>query len=234
MQAEGNTEGVKRGIISGTNQILFFMIPFAMYLAVFSLPLVTLYHVGAFSLESVSTIARFLSVFAIALPFYAVFTYMQKVCSSLRVMNLFALFNVLASAVQIAITLFAAAHANTLPIETIGVAEGVFYFVAELCVFVYLHRRFGSLGLRSTARTIATSCVLGALGAFAGAVVMRLLQGVFGPLSGSLAQAFCYLVLGGCCALVVTFGLALKLRIPQASFLLSIVNKVKAKLPRRG
>lgn len=69
MQADGNVEGMKRGIVGGTNQILFFMIPFALYLAVFSLPLVMLYHAGAFSLDSVHTIASFLAVFAVGLPF---------------------------------------------------------------------------------------------------------------------------------------------------------------------
>ncbi len=61
MQAEGNAEGVKRGIVSGTNQILFFMIPFALYLMVFSLPLVTLYHAGAFTMENVSSIASYMA-----------------------------------------------------------------------------------------------------------------------------------------------------------------------------
>ena len=84
MQAEGNTEGVKRGIVSGTNQILFFMIPFAMYLAVFSMPLVTLYHAGAFTMENVSAIATYLAVWAVALPLYGVNTYLQKTFSSLR------------------------------------------------------------------------------------------------------------------------------------------------------
>ncbi|MEG0505039.1 MAG: lipid II flippase MurJ, partial [Raoultibacter sp.] len=57
MQAEGNTAGVKHGIISGTNQILFFMIPFALYLMVFATPLITLYHSGAFTEDSIPAIA---------------------------------------------------------------------------------------------------------------------------------------------------------------------------------
>ena len=54
MQAEGNAKGVKRGIVSGTNQILFFMIPFALYLMVFSLPLITVFRAGAFTAENVA------------------------------------------------------------------------------------------------------------------------------------------------------------------------------------
>ena len=61
MQAEGDAEGVKRGIIGGTNQILFFMIPFALYLMVFALPLVTLYHAGAFTMDNVNSIATYMT-----------------------------------------------------------------------------------------------------------------------------------------------------------------------------
>ena len=62
MQAEGNAKGVKRGIVSGTNQILFFMIPFALYLMVFSLPLITVFRAGAFTAENVASIASYMSV----------------------------------------------------------------------------------------------------------------------------------------------------------------------------
>ncbi|MFQ9181654.1 MAG: lipid II flippase MurJ [Eggerthella lenta] len=92
MQAEGDAEGVKRGIIGGTNQILFFMIPFALYLMVFALPLVTLYHAGAFTMDNINSIAV-LTVLAFALPVYGVNTYLQKIFSSLRKMGVFAAFN---------------------------------------------------------------------------------------------------------------------------------------------
>ncbi|WP_165247104.1 murein biosynthesis integral membrane protein MurJ [Adlercreutzia sp. ZJ141] len=234
MQAEGNIEGVKRGIVSGTNQILFFMIPFALYLAVFSLPLVTLYHVGAFSLDSVSTIASFLAVFAVALPFYAVFTYMQKVCSSLRIMHLFAAFNVLAGAAQIVVTLIAASRPDVFPIETIALAEGLFYFIGEACVFVYLRRRFGGLGMRSTARATCQALLFGGLGAAAAAGVLYALQLVFGPLSGSISQAFLYIVVGGLVALVVTFGPAMKLGVPEAAFVSNIAGKVAGRFAHKA
>ena len=53
MQADGNTRGVIAGIIDGTRQILFLMIPMALYLMVFSTPLVTLYHIGAFTADAI-------------------------------------------------------------------------------------------------------------------------------------------------------------------------------------
>ena len=232
MQADGNVEGMKRGIVDGTNQILFFMIPFALYLAVFSLPLVMLYHAGAFSLDSVHTIASFLAVFAVGLPFYAINTYLQKICSSMRKMHVFAGFNFVAGAAQVVLTMIAASRPDVFPIESIAVAETVFYLVGDVCVFAYLRRTMGRLGLRSTARAVLCALVLGGAGALAGAGVLWALQSFVAPLSGSIGQAFAYVVAGGLVALAATFVPACKLNVPEAAFVNALIRKVSGKLGR--
>lgn len=236
MQSEGNIEGVKKGIISGTNQILFFMVPFALYLIVFASPLITLYHAGAFTIANILSISNYLAVFALALPFYAVNTYLQKVFSSLRKMTAFACFNIGAALVQIALTAGAAlavSRGNTnLPIETIALAELAFYLVSDLCLFVYLRKHLGAFGLRSTIRAFASALLLGALGAAIGFIIQFLLGAFIEPLNGSIIQALAYLALSGIPALIITFGLALNLHIPEAAFVSSIASKVKGKLSR--
>ena len=233
MQAEGNSEGVKRGIVSGTNQILFFMIPFAMYLVVFSLPLVTLYHAGAFTMDNVSTIASYLAILALALPVYGVNTYLQKIFSSLRKMGIFALFNFVAGVVQITVTMYGAAHMDRLPLEVIAVAEVLFYVVADICLFIYLRRHLGAFGLRSIAKACLSGVVFGGLGAAAGGGVLWALTSFVAPLSGSIPQALAYVVAGGVVALVVTFGLSMKLHVPEAAFIQALTSKVTHKLGRR-
>ena len=232
MRAEGNMEGVKRGIVGGTNQILFFMIPFALYLATFSMPLVTLYHAGAFTMEHVSSIATYLAVWAVALPLYGVNTYLQKTFSSLRRMGVFAGVNVLASAVQMGLTMFAASNAATMPIESIAVAETMFYLVSDVCLFAYLRRSLGAFGLRSVARAVAVALVLGAAGALAGGGVLWLLQTLVAPLSGSIVQALVYVIVGGAVALAVTFVPACALHVPETAFIERIVGKLAGRLIR--
>ena len=232
MRAEGNMEGVKRGIVGGTNQILFFMIPFAMYLATFSMPLVTLYHAGAFTMEHVASIATYLAVWAVALPLYGVNTYLQKTFSSLRRMGVFAGVNVLASAVQVGLTMFAAGNAAIMPIESIAVAETLFYLVSDVCLFAYLRRDLGPFGLRSIARAVAVALVLGAAGALAGGGVLWLLQTLVAPLSGSIVQALVYVIVGGAVALAVTFVPACALHVPEAAFIERIVGKLAGRLIR--
>lgn len=232
MEAMGDAEGVKRGIVSGTNQIIFFMIPFALYLMVFSLPLVSLYNAGAFTAENVSSIATYMSVLAFALPVYGINTYLQKIFSSLRKMGVFAVFNFVAGAAQIALTMFGAANVERFPIEIIAVAEVLFYVVADVCLFIYLRRHLGPFGLRSVVKACLGGLVFGGLGAAAGGGVLFALQTFVAPLSGSIPQALAYVLAGGIVALVVTFGLSIKLHVPEAAFVSSIASKVKGKLGR--
>ena len=75
--------------------------------------------------------------------------------------------------------------------------------------------------------------MLGGLGALAGWGALTTLQTFAGALTGSLAQAFAYVAIGGILSLIVTFGLAAKLHIEEASFITGLVGKVARRLRRR-
>lgn len=232
MQAVGDIKGMKEGILSGTNQIIFFMIPFAFYLVVFAYPLITLYHAGAFTMDSVEQIAIYLRVLAFALPIYAVNTYLQKIFSSLRKMWVFAGFNFIAGAAQIALTMFGASHGASWPIEIIAVAEISFYAIADICLFVYLRKYLGHLGLRSLVRAVGCGIAFGAVGALAGGEILFCLGLVFGKLNGSIFQALLYVITSGLVSLLITFGLAILFRVPEAAFISTLIRKVLGKFGR--
>lgn len=232
MQAAGDIKGMKEGILSGSNQIVFFMIPFAFYLVVFAYPLITLYHAGAFTMDSIDQIAVYLRVLAFALPVYAVNTYLQKIFSSLRKMWVFAGFNFVAGAAQIAITMAGASNATLFPIEIIAIAEISFYVVADICLFVYLRRYLGHLGLKSLARATVCGILFGLVGALGGAEILFCLSMLFGKLSGSIIQALLYVITAGLVSLLITFGLAMLFRIPEAAFISTLAKKVLGKFGR--
>lgn len=235
MQADGNTKGVVSGIINGSNQIFFLMIPFALYLIVFSTPLVTLYHMGAFTEDSIAQIALYLAVMAIALPFYGVNTYLQMVFSSIRKMGVFSIVTFVASAAQIGIIAAAVwAAQNGLPssIEAIACGTIAAYVIGDVILFAYLRSHFATMRLRSTLVACLRGLLLGLLGSGAGALTLIGLQTLGGPLSGSIGQAFAYTVAGGLVALIVTFGPAVKLKLPEAAFVTNIVGKISRKLHR--
>lgn len=227
MQTKGDIEGYKKGVISGTNQILFFMIPFAMYLMVFATPLITLYHAGNFTQDDIPVVAGYLMALAFALPFYGVNTYMERVFASMRKMSIFALFNIIAAIIQISLTLLAANQIIAgLTIESIAYATSAFYIVADIFLFIYLKVKLRPFKIGSLAVTFVRSLLLGALGAAGGGAALWALENFVAPLSGSIGQALLYIIGCGLICLVITFGTALALKLPEASFLSSIMRKL--------
>ncbi len=233
LKAEENVDGMKRGIVSGMNQILFFSVPFMLYLAVFAYPLVSLLAIGAFTMDDVALIASYLVVLAFALPFYGLKSYFQKVFSSLRKMIAFAVVDIVATVAQVAFTIGGALLAEYgVDINSVAAGQILFNLLAFLLLLAYLRRELGAFGMKSTIRAFVVSLVLGALGAAAGGGVLWLLQTFVGPLSGSILQSLAYVVAGGVVSLAVTFGLALKLKVPEAAMLSSIGGKISGKLKR--
>lgn len=237
MHAKGDIASFKRGIASGTNQILFFMAPFALYLVVFAEPLVTLYHIGAFTEENIAQIAVYLAALAVSLPFYGVNTYLQKAFSAMRLMGSYAAMMVAAIVLQIAfIAVFATPFGGPLNfgMPAIALSETVFYLVLDIACFAFLRRKIGPLGLKSIAASFLRSFALGALGAAAAAAVVFCLDATFLPLNGSIPHALGCIVCGGIVGVALTFGIAIKAGMEEASMLMSIVNKIASRLGRRG
>lgn len=235
MQADGNTRGVIAGIIDGTRQILFLMIPMALYLMVFSTPLVTLYHIGAFTADAIGQIASYLAVMAVALPFYGVNAYLNKIFSSIRRMGVFSVINFAAVAAQVAVTLGAAwafQQGLGVTLESIAASTIVSYVIGDVIAFIYLRRHFGPMGLGAVVRSFFVALALGGAGAVVGYGVLVGLTLGFGPMDGSVARAFAYVIVGGLAALIVTFGPAVRGRWPEASFISGAVRKVVRKLKR--
>ena len=226
MHAEGNMVGVKRGIVSGSGQIIFLMIPFALYLVVFSLPLITLYHAGAFTMDAAQVIASYLATFALALPVYALSTYYQKVFSSLRKTGIFVLFSLVASVAQVGLTAWGAANPSLVSINVIALGDVLFGVVLVVGLWAYLRASLGSFGLRRLVRPALLGLLFGGLGAAAGWGALRALEHFVAPLSGSILQALGYTVAGGLLSLAVTFGLALAFKVPEAAFVSNALGKL--------
>lgn len=209
MQADGNTRGVVAGIIDGTRQILFLMIPMALYLVVFSTPLVTLYHIGAFTADAIGQIASYLAVMAVALPFYGVNAYLNKIFSSIRRMGVFSVINFVAVAAQVAVTLGAAwAYQLGLDVtlESIAASTIVSYVIGDVIAFAYLRRHFGPMGLGAVVRSFFVALALAAPGAVVGYGVSWAHARLRAHGRQLSPAALAYVVVGGCAALVVTFG----------------------------
>ncbi len=235
MRAEGNMPGVIKGIQTGTAQIMFLLIPFTLYLIVFSDQLVTLYHTGAFTADRIGQIAGFLAALAVALPFYGVSTYLQKAFSSLRKMGVYAGVSIIASVVQVALTAGAVAAKSAgapLPIESIAWASAIFYVVVDVLAFVYLRKKYGHIGMMRIVKASILGLVLGAAGALIGGLISFGLQTALVSWGESIGRALICVIVGGCASLAVTFGAALKMHIPEAAMVENFVSGARRRLKR--
>ena len=67
---------------------------------------------------------------------------------------------------------------------------------------------------------------LGAAGAGVGWLILTGLQAAFGPLAGGgMVRSLLYAMAGGIPALIVTFGVAIRMKLPEVSFISSMVAR---------
>lgn len=221
--AHGDMDAYARGVRSGVSKICFMLVPFAMYLIVFSPELVAILGAGRFTESDVSLTVAYLQGLAFGLPFYGVNTYLQKVCSSLRRMGLFALACTVAGVIQVA---FCLALTPVLGLWAVSLCSLIYFATGDVITFVILRRAVGSLGLAGVAASCVRALGLGLAGSVVGVGAVFALERLVAPLSGSVMQAIAYCVAGGVPALLVTFGIAVALDLSEASFVSTIVRRV--------
>ncbi len=234
MAADGDEEGLRRGIVSCTKQNLLFMVPFALFLAVYSLPLVTLFCAGSFTQESVGLVAGYLCYMALSLPFYALFMFMQKVFSALRSMRAYAVLNVVASVVQVVLTLLLCLGVpgvwDGLGLPGVALAQLAFFLLGVVWCYALLCRRFGFIALGEIAASALVSLVLGAVGALAGGAVLWALSVFLGSFVGSIARSLAYVAASGFVSLLVTYSLAVAFKVPGSGFIRTVLRRVGIRL----
>ena len=224
--SKGDMDSYRRGVASGTSKVVFMLIPFALYLIVFAKPLVTLLAAGSFTPEQIDMTATYLQALSVSLPVYGVCTYLQKVCSSVRRMGLYAASHVVAAVLQ---TVMCLALAQRYGLWIVALSTAVYQLAVDVVSFAFLRGKVGSLGISSILASFVRASIFGVAGAAAGYGLLRVLPSVLGPMGGSTLMSVLYVVLGGVPAVVVTFGLALALKAPEVD----VVRGLVARLTRR-
>lgn len=221
--AKGERGAFRRGISSGTGQILFFAMPFTLYLIVFSVPLISVLAAGSFSADALSMTASYLSFYAISLPSYAVYMYLQKVASAMRRMALCAVANVIAAVVQVVALL---TLTPTFGLDFVAFSSTLFFVTLCVVMFVSLRRTLGPIGLGGVLLSALRTLALGAAGAAAGAAILYALNTHLGDCSGATMRSVLYCVAAGVPALVVTYGGAMLLRVPEAGVIRRLAGRL--------
>lgn len=221
--ARGDRTSFARGIVTGSGQILFFSVPFMFYLIVFSVPLISILAAGSFSEEALAMTSSYLAVYAISLPTYAVYMYLQKVASSMRRMMLCAFANAAAAVVQV-VTLLV--FTPVVGLNFVAFSSTLFFVTLCVVMFASLHRALGHIGLGGLFASALRALALGLAGALVGALTLHLLNTLVGDCMGSLLRSAAYCVLAGIPALVVTYGGGMLLHVPEAEMIRRLARRV--------
>lgn len=219
-KAAGNMSSYKEGVITGTSRILFFMIPCALYLVLFSIPLVRFMAAGKFTPNQIAETSMYLSCLAASLPAYAVCMYLQKICSSLRAMSFYAGSTVVASIVQVVMCLVLTPIWG---LPTVALSSCVLFVLVDIACFIMLYMRLHGIGIVRIVAACVRASIFGLIGAAAAVAtlyvlgVLWFLQDVHVML-GTLA-VLGYLALAGGMAMLCSFGLAFVLHAPELDLL---------------
>ncbi|MCI6264027.1 MAG: murein biosynthesis integral membrane protein MurJ [Collinsella sp.] len=216
---EKDYDSVRVGISRGVAQMLFFLIPFALYLIVFARPLNMIYCAGKFDESGVALVSEFLVYLALSLPLYGVVVLMQKSFSALLDMKPYSRYCLYSAIGQAgSVLLFGVVLGYGMP--AIAMSYVVDYVILVGCSLWWLRRRLQGLQVKSILHGCFYGLLLGGLGAAAGAGVLWALESFVGALGGSILITLGYVCIAGMVSLAVTFGLAVLLKMPEVSALL--------------
>lgn len=216
---EQDYDSVRAGISSGVAQMLFFLIPFALYLIVFARPLNMIYCAGKFDESGVALVSEFLIYLALSLPLYGVVVLMQKSFSALLDMKPYGRYCLYSAIGQAgSVLLFGVVLGYGMP--AIALSYVVDYVILVGCSLWWLRRRLQGLQVKSILHGCFFGLLLGGLGAAAGAGVLWALENYVGALGGSILITLGYVCIAGMASLAVTFGLAIVFKMPEVSALL--------------
>lgn len=222
----GDKEGYFTWFNKGMRDILYTLIPCTMLLIVFAPALITIFAAGKFDEEAVTMTVGYLRFLSLALPFYGLQSYLQKVCSSLMRMNFYAFATCIGAVAQIVVCVVFTPIFGLYVVPTSSV---FFYGVIDIATLVRIRGELGHLGLRSVALSCLRACALGIIGSLVGWGIFELLVMALGPCVGIVRGAL-YAALAGLPALVACYGTGYVLNISDAPFFDAIFKRF---LPQR-
>ena len=160
-----------------------------------------------------------------SLPFYGTFVLLQKSFSALLDMKPYGRYSMYATVGQVVFILVAAVLLGG-GMRAIALSSLVYYLIINVCSVWWLRRRLGGLQMGTVIHGFVFGLLLGIAGAAAGHGTMQLVTGAFSFIASTTLRMLICVALGGCVSLIVTFGVAAALKLPEARMITSIVHRV--------
>ncbi|HBT94813.1 MAG TPA: murein biosynthesis integral membrane protein MurJ [Coriobacteriia bacterium] len=213
----------------GLRTTVFMIIPLAAILFVLAYQFAGLYQFGAFTAENTESVGAMLSVWCLALPFYATYMFIYRVFSAMRNLNRFVAIDAVGRVFLIALYGLLTSGYGLFPgLGLIGIplAEMIIFFSLCAAMLYHLRKKIGSYGLTQIVGDgikILIAALVSVMPAF---VFLR-----FFTVSNALV-AFAVIAVFGTLALAIYYWMCKLLKVPEIDIARRIVGKV-ARVVRR-
>ena len=220
-------DAYRRTVASGIRKVGFTTIPCMLLLMTFAPYLVAV--LGGLDAEDAMLTATYLQVQSLALPFYGVSTYLQKVCSSLMRMKIYMVASVVAAVIQVA---FCIVLTPIYGLYVVPLSSTFLFIAVDVISLISIRREIGAFGLRSIVVPSLRAFGFGLLGSAVGWVVLHVLTFVLGEPSGTL-MGILFVAGAGIPAIVASFGAAYMMGVSESPFFDGIFRRI-SRLPKRA
>lgn len=219
-------DAYRRTVASGIRKVGFTTIPCMLLLMTFAPYLVAV--LGGLDAEDAMLTATYLQVQSLALPFYGVSTYLQKVCSSLMRMKIYMVASVVAAVIQVA---FCIVLTPIYGLYVVPLSSTFLFIAVDVISLISIRREIGAFGLRSIVVPSLRAFGFGLLGSAVGWAVLHVLTFVLGEPSGTL-MGILFVAGAGIPAIVASFGVAYMMGVSESPFFDGIFRRVSRLLKR--
>lgn len=219
-------DAYRRTVASGIRKVGFTTIPCMLLLMTFAPYLVAI--LGGLDAEDAMLTATYLQVQSLALPFYGVSTYLQKVCSSLMRMKIYMVASVVAAVIQVA---FCIVLTPIYGLYVVPLSSTFLFIAVDVISLISIRREIGAFGLRSIVAPSLRAFGFGILGSAVGWVVLHALTFVLGEPSGTL-MGILFVAVAGIPAIVASFGVAYMMGFSESPFFDGIFRRISRLLKR--
>lgn len=219
-------DAYRRTVASGIRKVGFTTIPCMLLLMTFAPYLVAI--LGGLDAEDAMLTATYLQVQSLALPFYGVSTYLQKVCSSLMRMKIYMVASVVAAVIQVA---FCIVLTPIYGLYVVPLSSTFLFIAVDVISLISIRREIGAFGLRSIVAPSLRAFGFGILGSAVGWVVLHVLTFVLGEPNGTL-MGILFVAGAGIPAIVASFGVAYMMGVSESPFFDGIFRRISRLLKR--
>lgn len=198
--ARGDMDSFRGDLARGMSSISFYLIPCALLLIVFSVPL-TCVLAGSMTDEQILMTAGYLAFLAPSLPLWGLAGFLQKASSAMGNMRFYAVASLLGAATQIGICVFLA---PLFGLPAVALSSVAYQGALTGVTLIVLRRRLGHIGLRSIVVGQLQALGAGVAGLVVGGVILVPL-GALDP-GASAASALVSCLVAGVPSLLATIA----------------------------